>query len=158
MSGFRARQVLQLSPRGLKDDTGSSVVELALVLPLLCLLLAGVVDFGRACYASIELASAAAAGAVYGTQNNTDVSGMQKAALLDAADVPTMAATAAYGCECSDGSAASVSCTTEPTSCSAGWVYYVQVSTSLTYKPLLAWPGLPSSLALAGFSRMRAGH
>lgn len=141
-----------------RSENGSSIIELALLLPLLCLLLVGVVDMGRAFYAAIELSSAASAGAVYGTQNPTDTAGMQKAAVLDAGDISGMTATATYGCECPDGSSATLSCSSVP-SCSGGsWIYYVQVNTALTYVPLFTYPGVPSSLALKGSARMRAGH
>ena len=141
----------------LRSESGSSIIELALVLPLLCVLLVGVVDMGRAFYAAMELSSAASAGAVYGTQNPTDTGGMQKAALLDAGDITGMTATATYGCECPDGTSASPSCSSVP-SCSRGWIYYVQVNTALKYVPLFIYPGVPSSLALAGSAHMRAGH
>ena len=143
--------------RASTDEGGSSLIELALLLPFLFLLLVGVVDMGRAFYAAIELTSAAAAGSVYGTQNPTDISGMQKAALMDAGDVSGMTSVAMYGCECPDGTSASISCTSIP-SCTNTWLYYVQTTTTLPYKPLLIFPGVPSSLALTGFSRMRVGH
>lgn len=138
-------------------EDGSSLIELALMLPLLLLLLVGVVDLGRALYASIELSSAASAGALYGTQNPTDIAGMQKAALLDAGDVNGMTSVATYGCECSDGTSASASCISTP-SCTSNWLYYAQVTTTLNYKPLFIYPGIPSSLALTGFSSMRSGQ
>lgn len=143
--------------RGAASEEGSSLVELALFLPVMILMLLGVVDMGRAIYAAIELSAAASTGAAYGIQNPTDTAGMQKAALLDAADISGATATASYGCECSDGTGAVASCSSTP-SCEYNWVYYVQVKTSLNYKPLFSYPGIPSSLALTGTSRMRAGH
>ena len=139
------------------DQRGSGLVELAVVSSLLVLLFAGSVDLGRACYAAIEVSAAANAGAVYGTLNPTDIAGMQKAALLDAADLKGLGSSASWGCECSDGSSASTSCAKTP-SCSATTVTYVVVTTSMTYTPALGFPGIPSSIALKSSARLRAAY
>jgi Flp pilus assembly protein TadG len=164
---MRSRRIRRLSPqvrwlrRALSrfgwaiSERGGSLVEFALVLPVLTLLLVGVIDFGRAYYLNVEVSNAAYTGAMYGTQNNTDTTGMQNAATGDAVDVSGMTATASYGCECSDGSSPVVSCSTQPT-CATNVVDYVQVTTSYTYKPMFPWPGIPSSLAMQGFARLRA--
>jgi len=136
---------------------GASLVEFGLLLPLLCLLLIGVIDFGRAYYLDIEVSNAAHAGALYGTQNSTDITGMQNAATGDAQDVTGMTATATYGCECSDGSSVTPLCSSQPT-CGVNAVNYVQVTTSATYHPLFPWPGIPSSVSLQGSAKLRAGQ
>ena len=140
-----------------RQDLGASLVELGLMLPFLALLLLGVIDFGRAYYVNVEVSNAAYTGALYGTQNSTDTTGMQNAALADAPDVTGMAATATYGCECSDGNNPVISCTTQP-SCGVNVVNYVQVTTSVSYRPIFPWPGIPSSIALQGSARLRAGR
>ncbi len=141
----------------LSEESGSSLVELALVSSLLILLLVGSVDLGQACYVAIELSASANAGAQYGTQNPTDTSGMKKAALLNAANLTGAMSSAAWGCECSDGTAASPSCTTTP-SCGVNVVRYVAVATAMTYKPLLNVPGVPTTYALQGNARLRAAY
>ena len=142
----------------LRSETqGSSLIELALIASLFVLLMAGSVDLGQACYVAIELAAAANAGAQYGTRNPPNTAGMQQAAVLNAANLSGIGTTAAWGCECSDGSSASASCATTPT-CSSGIVKYVTVNTSMTYKPALAFPGIPSSFSLQGNARLRAGY
>lgn len=138
-------------------ERGASLVEFALMIPFLALLLVGVIDFGRAYYVNVEVSNAAYTGALYGTQNYTDITGMQNAATGDAPDVPGVAATATYGCECSDGTNPVASCTSQP-SCSVNVVNYVQVTTTATYKPILPWPGIPSSLTMQGSARLRAGQ
>lgn len=142
------------------SDSGTSLIELALVLPVLLLLLTGAVDFGRAYYLDIEVTHAAHAAALYGSQNPSDTVGMQNAAVADAVDVPTFSTSSvsvSYGCECSDGSSAVVGCTTAPI-CSTNIVSYVQVDTSMTYSAMLPYPGIPSPLTLRGTARMRAGY
>ncbi len=140
-----------------QSEAGTSLLETAFALPVFILLLLGAVDFGRAWYADIEVSSASEAGALYGVQNITDVAGMQAAATLDAADVASVSLVATYGCECSDGSSVTPSCTSTPT-CSVNVVNYVQVTTSSTYTPIFPYPGIPTSFALSSTSRMRAGQ
>jgi Flp pilus assembly protein TadG len=140
-----------------RETRASSIVETAMVMPFLILLLAGAYDFGRGFYVAIEVASAAETGAMYGLQNVTNVTGMQNAAKLDAPDLPKLTAVATYGCECSDGSSASASCAVTPI-CTYTVVNYVNVTTSLTYKSLLPYPGIPATIPLTSTVRMRAGQ
>lgn len=140
------------------SERGSSLVEMAFMLPFLLLLLIGAADFGRGYYLAMEVSDAAHAGALYGSQNPTDITGMQNAAKANAPDVPSgLTATAVWGCECSDGSGAVASCSSTPT-CSSNVIDYVQVTTRYTYNPLLPYPGLPSTFALQGVSKMRGSQ
>jgi Flp pilus assembly protein TadG len=147
--------------RALRSEGGSSLVEMALVLPVLFLLLLGVVDFGRAYYLAIEVSQAAHTAALYGSQNPTDTTGMQYAAVADAPDVPNFtisSVTATYGCECSNGSLPVASCTTNPACGAMNVVDYIQVNTSTSYSAMFPYPGIPSPLTLRGSARMRAGQ
>ncbi|MGA2727981.1 MAG: TadE/TadG family type IV pilus assembly protein [Terracidiphilus sp.] len=142
----------------LRDEQGASLVELAFVLPLFPLLLFGAIDFGRAFYVSVEIVGAAQAAAAYGSQSPTDTTGMQSAALEDAPNVPNLSvSTATYGCECSDGTSYSASCSVKPT-CSANTeVQRVNVTVTGTYSPLIPWPGVPSTMSLSSSASMRSG-
>jgi Flp pilus assembly protein TadG len=135
---------------------GSAILETAFLMPLMIAMILGTVDFGRAYYMAIEVASAAHAGALYGTQNPTDTAGMVSAADLDAPDVSTLTPVATYGCECSDGSSAVALCTSTP-SCTYNYVNYVSVTTTATYTTLIPYPGVPKSLALTSTALMRVG-
>jgi Flp pilus assembly protein TadG len=141
-----------------KETRANAIVETALVLPFLMLLLAGAFDFGRAYYVAMEVSSAATAGAEYGIQNVTNLTGMVNAAKLDAADLTHLHATATYGCECSDGSLASVSCVSPPTSCTYTVVNYVQVTTTANFKSTITYPGVPATIPLSTTVRVRAGQ
>jgi Flp pilus assembly protein TadG len=138
-------------------EDGGSVIETALLMPLLLLLLVGAVDYGRGFFAAIEVSSAAEAGALYGTLNSTDTAGMIAMAKLDAKDIPGLTATAVYGCECSDNSASSANCAVALT-CGANVVTYVEVATTATYVPILRYPGIPTSFALKGKVRLRTSQ
>ena len=135
---------------------GGSFVELALILPMFLLILVPTVDIGRAIYMSIEVASAAQAGAAYGIQNPTDASGMQSASTAGVSNLSGISAKATYGCECSDGTSASASCTSTPT-CTYNSVNYVDVVATAPYSTTFGYPGLPSSMNISREIRLRVG-
>jgi Flp pilus assembly protein TadG len=141
------------------SEEGGSLVELAFFLPFLLAVLMGAADFGRAYYLAIEVAGAAHAGAVYGAQNITDTAGMINAAKLNSPDVSGLTATGSWGCECSDGTASSASCTMIPT-CSVNVVYYAKVTASALYHPIIMpFKGINSPitpLTLTGSTTMRS--
>ncbi len=141
-----------------REECGASLVELAVMLPLFLLLLFGAVDFGRAYYLAEEVAGAARAGAEYGAENPTDTTGITKAATDDAPDVAGLSvATPTYGCECSNGTSFTASCTSTPT-CANNVVYRVTVTVSATYTPLFPWPKIPSTISLSSTAVMRSGN
>lgn len=140
------------------ENEGASVLELALVMPTLMLILMGAIDFGRAYYLSIEVAGAAEAGASFGIQNMTDTTGITAAARSDAPETPGLTiATPTWGCECSDGTSSSTSCTTPP-SCTYNSVDWVTVRASAIYRPIFPWPGIPSTMTLSHAATMRNGN
>jgi Flp pilus assembly protein TadG len=145
----------------LRDERGASLVEMALLMPLFLLLLFGAVDLGRACYLVNEIAGAARAGAIYGSRNPTDTTGMATVAVDDASNVPNVSAgTPSYDCECANGSnvTSASTCATTPPSCSGGlnWVYKDTVTVTGTYAPLMPWPGVPSSMTFSSTASMRS--
>jgi Flp pilus assembly protein TadG len=151
----QGRRLKQVCARA-RSEEGSQLIELALVLPMLLAVFAGAVDFGRAYFLSMEVTSAAEAGAIYGVTNPTDTAGMQAAAVADAPDLPGLSPTASYGTECADGSSPVTANNTPPSSCPSGVVQYVEVDTTTTYQPILYYPGFQSAFTLSGKSRMRA--
>ncbi len=52
-----------------ETSAGQSITELAVILPLLLLILAGVLDLGRAYFAYVTIVNAAREGARYGAEN-----------------------------------------------------------------------------------------
>ncbi len=145
----------------LRGESGASLVELAVFLPLFGLLVFSVVDFGRAFYVGIEIAGAARAGAVYGSQNPSDTAGMTTAAQDAAPDVTGLSLTPApsYGCECAIASSTYVvNCptATKPTCTTSNLVYRVTVTATGTYSPLFPWPGVPHSIPFTSTAKMRS--
>jgi Flp pilus assembly protein TadG len=152
--------------RLLQSDSGQGLVETALTASLLVLLLLAAVDFGRAFYMVVELKGAAHAGAVYGSQYPTDNTGMQNVAKANASDLTSTTsanfqATADWGCECSDGTNATAesggSCAT-PSCTGLNEIYYVTVTTTASYSPLVPWPGIPSTMNMSETVQMRSAN
>jgi Flp pilus assembly protein TadG len=135
--------------KALRSESGASIVEFAIVAPFLVLLLIGTIDFGRYMYDGILAANAARAGVQFAAQNlETAVNtvGVQNAAYADAQNLSGLSASATRFCELSG---VVTPCTTN------GAVPYVQVLTTGTFYPIIAYPGLPASILVSGSAVMR---
>jgi len=150
-------------PALLREESGASLVELALILPLLIAMLFGVIDLGKMYFLSMEVANAAEAAAVYGSKNPTQTTYMQNVATKAAPDVGTLTTSASYGCECGSGTGFVANCTSTPT-CSDNVVYRVTVTASASYTPLLPWWSVlknasnPGTITISNTAVMRAYH
>jgi TadE-like protein len=133
--------------RGLATaEEGSALAELAIILPMLCLLLFGLIEVGRLGYYSILVGNAARAGVQYGAQgygSARDHAGMQSSALNDGQNVSGLSAVASHSCTCADGTASTC---LEGDCPNSHRILYVQVVTTGLFPSLLNYPGLPASL------------
>jgi Flp pilus assembly protein TadG len=150
-----ANIVSKMLERFRRSESGSALLELAVISPLLLLLVIGVVDYGRAFYTSITVANAARAGAEYGAQGPTtsgDTVGMRRFAEGDAQEAGTIAVSARQYCEC--GGAAWVSCT----ACVGGAApdVFVEVTATKNLTTLLPYPGLPRTIIIARKATFRS--
>jgi Flp pilus assembly protein TadG len=139
-----------------RSSQGSALVELALILPVFFLIIAGVVEFGWMLYVAIEVANASHAGAIYGTLNPTDITGITSATQNGSTNLAGLTVGVSYGCECSDGSSPVDSCSTPPT-CAYNYVNYVDVTATAPYAAIVPFPGLPPGGNVTSESRMRIG-
>jgi Flp pilus assembly protein TadG len=133
----------------LRCESGTSLVEFAIVLPFLALLLLGLIDFGRYTYDGILAANAARAAVQYGAQNlqkAADVPGMKAAAVADAGSLSGLTVTPNGYCSVSGSNGL---CTT------SGAVAYVQATATGLFYPLIKYPGLPSQVSVTGYALMR---
>jgi Flp pilus assembly protein TadG len=148
--------------RVLGDERGQSVIELILVAPVFFLLLLGAVEAGRLAYAAIEVTNAARAGVAYGSQSAAtawDSAGMTIAAQDDAKNLTISVPTAKESCSCSGAPGTLFDCAGAAAACSGERVLnYVQVTTSTTVMPIIAYPGLPPSFTLTHTATMRVGQ
>lgn len=141
----------------IRDSRASSIVELALLVPVFSAFVIGSAQFGLLCYTAIELSEAARAGVAYGSQSSTkaaDTSGMQTAATNAAPNISGMSATASQFWVCSN--AMTYHYTAAPT-CTTGnhSIHYVQVNTSVRANPPFHLSEGPTSFTLTGLAIMR---
>lgn len=155
-------------------ERGQALIEFALLLPMLCLLMAGIVNIGTAARMSIVLTNAATAGAQFGAQspsNAQNTTGIQNAALCDAnggnwgscnSGILTVSnINVTHACRCDDGTGLSCGPTMPTGNCATiscgtnAVVECVQVTTTATIGPLFGWPALPGSYQSNGNSVMR---
>jgi Flp pilus assembly protein TadG len=138
----------------MRSESGTALVEFALLVPVMAFLLVGVIDVGRYAYYAMVAANAARAGAQYGAENTQtvlDAAGMQTAALTDGQNLPNLTATGSHICLLDTTQTA---CPTTGTR-QSNWVYYAVVDTSGQFHPLFSYPGIPNPLTISGRSIMR---
>lgn len=152
----------------LHHDIGSSLLELALVLPMLLLTMIGAAELGRIAYAAMEVSNAARAAVDYGAQSLTtaqDTTGMKNAATYEASGLSkgilTFPTSPTMACVCETvvlssgkvtdkaitGSCVGAGSTALTTQCTANTnsgqvnnlVQYVQVSTQATVKTMFRY-------------------
>ena len=146
-----------------RGDSGSSLLELALLTPFLLTLMMGIVELGRYAYYSILVANAAREGAQYGAQNVVtagDAAGIAQAATGDGQSFAAFAShsvTSAQQCGCS-GSSLSTTC--PATSCSSPDhpLVYEVVTVSGTVNSMTHFPGIPASMSLQNTVKMRVAQ
>jgi Flp pilus assembly protein TadG len=146
---------------GLRDDSASSLVEMAIMLPVFILLAMGAAEFGTLAFYSIEVSNAARAGLAYGAQSPAtaaNTSGIQTAAQDDAPDVTriaTLAVTPTVACSCTSGT--TITCTNAAANCTSPdrIIQTLHVATSATMTPFFHAEGMPASYTLTGSAYMR---
>lgn len=124
-----------------KKSRGQSLVEFAFVLPVLVLIFASAVDFGRALTAYIAISSAAREGAAFGmlnTANSNNSAGMAAAATGESGAI--------WGTMPTVSSAVGTDSTGNR---------YVQVTVSYVFDPLLSIPPIGNNRTLTHTVRMR---
>ena len=139
---------------GFRSEDGSTLIELALLLPVFVLVFAGIANYAFWIEEKIQLQEAAAAGAAYATipGNATDTAGMIAAARAASPQFnTTMTVTAVNTYSCSPGGTAVTSSAT-CSGLSAGPLLFAQVTTSATEYPVLKYLGMPTSLTMQGYA------
>jgi Flp pilus assembly protein TadG len=143
--------------RFLRQSLGGAALEFGAVIPLLLLLGVGAVDFGRAFLTGVGVASAARAGAQYGSQSITtsaDTAGMRTMAESDAGNIGSIAVTTSRFCKCPDGSTPSCSGT-----CPGAYPLpevFVKVGVTKSVSMIIRYPGLRQTLTFRDSSIFRA--
>ena len=142
-------------------EEGSALVELALSLPMLCLMLLGAAEFARLSYAAIEVSNAAHSGAVYAASSvghSSDTAGISNAATIDSGDLTggnaVSVTSVTTSCSCSNTAYTPTSCSDNQTcfNNNSAMITTVTVTTQSTYKPLIRIPGGALTFTLHGQS------
>lgn len=167
MTGRSRTLVKALAARSVKHrparrmaESGQTILEVALLIPVLLVLAVGIIEIGRYAYYSILVANAARAGAQYGAQSlatAADTAGIQTAAQNDGQNVAGLTVTSQQQCGCT-GSSIGSSC--PATSCSSPNhpLVYVEVSTSGKFNSLFKYPGIPTSITVNSTELMRVAQ
>jgi Flp pilus assembly protein TadG len=137
----------------LRAERGQSLIELAMITPLVLLLLVGVIELGWFAYLDILVANAARAGAAYASQGTAQATpnnpGIQGAVNYDfGTQYGTLTATSSNACGCDTGGTVTTeSCSIADTRTVCGaigpnshWVVAVTVNVSGTFSWLLPLP------------------
>lgn len=162
-SGDRKR-----TSRTFLSETGQSLLEMALLTPMLLALVLGTIEMGRFAYISILVGNAAHAGAVFGAQglvHSVDTNGIQAAADNDFQDsgqsLSSLTVTSATTCGCDNaGTITSAVCdtATNPNAgkCTSGhWVVMVSVTAAGSFPSMFGFPFIPKTLKLSSTATMR---
>ena len=150
--------------RAVRPQAGASVVEVALLTPLVLLLFFGMVDLGRWVFLALEVSSAARAGAQYGGQNRgtaLDTAGIQTAAKNDVPDIPGLAVTSSSStCWCSANPLATQSSCSLSTCTGATneMIPLLQVNTTATYSPWIPYPPFNKTFTIKGHAIVPQGQ
>lgn len=152
----------------LRPQSGQSLVEVALLTPLLLAILVGGIELGRYAYIAILVGNAARAGAGYGAQSlvqSVDTTSIQTAADNDfqsnGQNVSNLTVTSSTSCGCDNGgTTTSAACTSSSNSsagtCTSGhWVVMVSVTASGTFNSLFSYPGIPKSISVSKTATLR---
>jgi len=137
--------------RLVRDERGASIIELALVVPVMASLLIGMVDLSRAYSHKLKLEQAAqrAIEKIQQYQTTTSTYGTLQQEAADAAGVPLANVNIDYWLECNGTRA-----TTYNSSCSTGQTYgrWVQVDVTGTFTPIFRSKRYPGANANGTFT------
>ena len=126
---------------------GQSLVEFALLLPVLLLIVLGAIDFGRLYYSYVSITNGARNGAHYASssaQATSDLEGIRDAVLGDTSGLPD----------------------TSPSNPDVGVAtgtdgqgrLYADVTVSYTFSVLVPWPGIPETIDMERTVRARVAE
>jgi len=168
-----------------RSDSGQSLIEVALLTPLLLLLALGVIEMGRYMYIGILVGNAARAGASFGVVRPGDGPGITTAACNDfltnlhgnpaptcdgtaSASSNHLGVTSTQTCGCDNaGTIATLNtgatfCDAVPqatmTACTGHWTAMINVQASGKFPALYGYLGIPTSITLTKTATMRVNN
>ena len=139
----RAASLRRLS----RGTRGQSLMELALIAPLLIILMLGAIDFGRVFFAYVSVTNGARNGADYASTSATaaaDLPGIRAAAVSDTVDLLDTSPTNPD--------------VTATTGTDTQGRLYADVTVTYTFSNIFPWPGLPNSMNVLRTVRARVAE
>jgi Flp pilus assembly protein TadG len=134
---------------GVEGTAGTSLIEFALVAPLLIVIFTATAEFGLYLYRQMEVQNAAQAGAIYAAvcaatapatvgSSCSYSSSSVSSAMTNATTLGVTPAYTAPTCYCPDSSGTLTQCTGTPPACTGSITpgYYVQVTATATFSPV----------------------
>jgi len=144
-------------------DSGTSLIEFALVLPVFVFLMMGIIEVGRYTYFGIVAAHAARAGVQYASQTTETAADASKnggatrtAALQDGQNLSNWTVTSSIVCTV-NGQASTCPVNTA-NAVPANLVYYVQVQVTGRFNTLMNYPGIPTNIPVTSTAIMPVGN
>lgn len=131
----------------MRSRRGQSLVELALIAPVLIIIMLGAMDYGRVYFAYTSVTNAARTGADYaaaGPASASDTTGIRAAAVAETSDLLNTSAS---------NPDVSVATGTD----SQGRLY-ADITVTYSFDTLFPWPGLPSSFDVERTVRARVAE
>ncbi len=136
--------MMRSTPSLIRDERGASIIEMAMVMPVLATLLVGMVDISRAYSAKLQLEQAAQRSIekVMQYQANSSTYGTLYTEAATAAAVPVSDVTVDYWLECNGARAG-----TYASSCTTGQTYarYISVSIDKAFTPMFGTRFFPGA-------------
>ncbi len=135
---------------------GSAAIEFGIVAPVLVILFVAVAEVGYTAYQAMQVQNAAEAGALYAIKNGWD-SAKIGAAIVNATNLPSIAATPAPAQFCGCAGNTGVLVTSCTSTCESGDPpgQYIQIDAALTRQSIIPGSGLPLPTALSARSIVR---
>ena len=133
--------------RLIRSRRGQSLVELALIAPVLIILALGVIDYGRVYFAFVSVTNGARNGAHFASNSPsaaTDIPSIRDAAMGDMNELLNT-------------SPSNPNVTSETGTDSQGGLY-ADVTVTYTFSTIFPWPGLPSSFEVERTVRARVSE
>ena len=162
LSLFHRRRVERRFRRA-RAEAGGSIVEVALLFPVLMLIFFGMIDLGRWVFLTMEVTNAAHAGAQFGSLSLTNAyntAGIQAAAQADVPDISVTATSSTTSCWCPSAPGTVVTCCVYPSSpCTNGsQIVLLKVNTQATYNPWIPYPPFTAAITIRGQAEIPTGQ
>lgn len=151
---------MNLRPRQfVRDEHGSSFIELSLILPILLLMLLGVVDFGLVFDQYMTVIDSIRASAEYATIYGQRANSGQVEALAQqfASGIPGYSVSASLACVCNPGGGG-VSCTSSCGGAVTTPLQYMQITATATLPLLYGVRGFPTNIPVTSTAFIRTPY